>query len=212
MIGMDKKLGLKLGKTAVKIARKSLDHHIMKGKKIKIKDYPGEFDQNRGAFVTLNTFPENELRGCIGYIEPIKPLIEALVENAVNASTRDPRFPNVREKELDHLVVEVSILTPPELIKVDKPKDLVQEVVVGRDGLIAEKGPFNKGLLLPQVPVDQGWDTETFLAHTCWKAGMDFDDWLDPKVKFSSFTAEVYKETKPGGDVVEVPLVPEGDK
>lgn len=205
---VSEKLGLNLGKKAVEIARRVLDSHIGSGKVPEVKDYPREFKAKRGAFVTLNTYPEGELRGCIGYIEPIKPLIEAIVDNAVNASTHDPRFPRVRPKELDRIVVEVSILTPPEHIKVNKPKELLNEVVVGRDGLIAELPPFNKGVLLPQVPVDEGWEVETFLAHTCWKAGLNFDAWLNPKVRFYRFTAEVYKETRPRGDVVGVPLSP----
>ena len=123
-----KKLGPELGKKAVRIARKVLDGYINKGKEPKISDYPKEFDEKRGAFVTLNSFPDHNLRGCIGFIEPIKPLIDTITQNAINASTRDPRFPNVRAKELDHIVVEVSILTPPELIKVDKPKELTKEV------------------------------------------------------------------------------------
>lgn len=199
-------LGLKLGKIAVKIARKVVDGYITSGKVPEIKSYPKEFKEKRGAFVTLNTYPDHKLRGCIGYIEPIKPLIDTIVDNAMNAATRDPRFMPLRPKELDSVVVEVSILTPPEPIKVKKPKDLINEVVIGRDGLIAEMPPFYKGVLLPQVPIEENWDVETFLAHTCWKAGLNFDDWLNPKVKFYRFSAEVYKETSPRGEIVEMPL------
>ena len=200
-----KHYGFELGERAVRIAREVLDTYITTGNIPRIKDYPREFDDKGGAFVTLKTWPSHDLRGCIGYPEPIFPLIKAIVDNAINASTEDPRFPPVKPRELDHIVVEVSLLTPPEEIKFSDPKELPQKIKVGRDGLIVERGGF-RGLLLPQVPVEENWDETTFLEHTCWKAGLPMDCWLRKGTRFYAFQAEVYAEETPRGKVIEIPL------
>jgi len=198
---------LEEGTAAVKAARKVIEAHVQ-GKKIGKLELPKSFDELGGVFVTINTYPDKELRGCIGYPEPIFALKEAIVDSAKSASTRDPRFRAVTPKELDKLVVEVSLLSKPEIIKVAKPKDYLKAVKIGRDGLIVELG-LNRGLLLPQVPVEWKWDVHTFLDHTCMKAGLMADAWLDPLTKLYSFTAQVFDETAPNGKVVELPLIPE---
>jgi uncharacterized protein (TIGR00296 family) len=186
------------GVLAVKLARAAIDRAVMGVKMLEL-ELPDVFDRDSGAFVTLKTHPQHQLRGCIGYPEPYYPLKESLVKGAEGA-TRDPRFPRLREDEVENIVVEVSLLTPPELIKVKSPKDHLKEVVVGRDGLIIEQGMF-KGLLLPQVPVEWGWDAETFLGQTCMKAGLYPDAWLDSASKLYRFTAEVFGEEEPRGRV-----------
>ncbi len=158
--------------------------------------------ENAGAFTTIKRFPSGELRGCIGYPEPIKPLYRAIIETAVLAATDDPRFPPVTEEELPHVTFEVSVLTPPEEIKAP-PEERANHVEVGKHGLIVRFGPYS-GLLLPQVPVEYGWDVETFLAHTCLKAGLPPDCWMREDVKLFRFTAEVYAEVEPGGKVVRI--------
>jgi hypothetical protein len=198
---------LEEGTAAVKAARKVIEAHVQ-GKKVGKLELPKSFDELGGVFVTLNTYPDKELRGCIGYPEPIFALKEAIVDSAKSASTRDPRFRAVTPKELDKLVVEVSLLSKPELVKVAKPKDYLKAVKIGRDGLIVELG-MNRGLLLPQVPVEWKWDVHTFLDHTCMKAGLMADAWLDPVTKIYSFTAQVFDETEPNGKVVELPLTQE---
>ena len=198
---------LEEGTAAVKAARKVIEAHVQ-GKKVGKLEFPKSFDELGGVFVTLNTYPDKELRGCIGYPEPIFALKEAIVDSAKSASTRDPRFRAVTPKELDKLVVEVSLLSKPELVKVAKPKDYLKAVKIGRDGLIVELG-MNRGLLLPQVPVEWKWDVHTFLDHTCMKAGLMADAWLDPVTKIYSFTAQVFDETEPNGKVVELPLTQE---
>ena len=186
------------GALAVRLARASIDHSV-KGIPMPEIDIPEKFLEDSGAFVTLSTYPKHDLRGCIGYPEPYFPLKDALI-NAAQGATRDPRFPKLAESELDRIIVEVSLLSPPEPIKVRNPKELLKIVKVGTHGLIVEQGRF-KGLLLPQVPVEQGWDVETFLAHTCMKAGLFADAWLDPKTKMYSFTGDVFTEDKPRGKV-----------
>ncbi len=163
-------------------------------------DLPDKFDKKMGVFVTLNKYPSEELRGCIGYPEPIYPLKKALTKGAENA-TRDPRFSALKEEELDSVIVEVTLLTKPEEIEVDDPEELPKRIECGKDGLIVQKGR-SKGLLLPQVPVEQGWDEEEFLSHTCMKARLRPNDWRSGGCTISKFQGEIFKETEPYGDIV----------
>lgn len=187
------------GTRAVRIARAVVEAHVRR-QKLPEFDVPEIFKQKGGVFVTLTTYPDDELRGCIGYPEPTLPLIDALKDAAVSACSRDPRFPAVRPEELKRIKVEVSLLTPPVEIKVSSPKDYVNAVKIGQDGLIAQRG-WARGLLLPQVPVEWGWDAEEFLCQTCMKAGMNPDAWLEPGTKLYKFQAEVFSESSPGGEV-----------
>ena len=139
-----------------------------------------------GAFVTLTTH-DDELRGCIGSIAPVAPLFEAVVKNAINAAFRDPRFFPLRPGELDQLKIEISVMGPVERVT------SVDDIVVGRDGLIISRGP-NAGLLLPQVATDYGWDRDTFLRQTCVKAGLPPDAWKSAEAKIEKFAAEVFSE------------------
>lgn len=188
------------GIKSIKIARKTIEHHLKKEKLPKFT-MPEHFKKNSGVFVTLNRYPEHTLRGCIGYPEPIMPLKQALVETAISAATHDPRFPPVSLAELNKIVIEVSILTPPKLIKANKPSDYPGKIKVGRDGLIIEKG-LARGLLLPQVAVEWEWDTREFLSQTCVKAGLYPDSWFEGDTKIFKFSAEIFTETKPKGKVV----------
>ncbi|RLF35852.1 MAG: TIGR00296 family protein, partial [Thermoplasmata archaeon] len=188
------------GKKAVSFAREVIEEYV-KNKTVPEIELPGVFNEKHGAFVTIHTYPEYELRGCIGVPLPVMPLKEAIVEGATSA-TRDPRFPPLSPDELDNIVVEVTVLTEPELIRVDKPSDYLSEIEIGRDGLIVEQG-FFKGLLLPQVPVEQGWDKEEFLSHTCMKAGLMPDAWFDKNTKIYRFSGQVFTETKPRGEIKE---------
>ncbi len=135
------------------------------------------------AFVTLKK--HGQLRGCIGHIIGSIPLNQCVQQVALSAALEDPRFNRVVPSELPELQFEISVLTPVEIIK-----DL-ESITVGRDGLIMESG-YHRGVLLPQVPIEQGWDRQTFLQHTCRKAGMHTDCWKDEKVKVSRFQALVF--------------------
>ena len=198
---------LEEGTLAVSVARRVVEGWVQGNKKEfkPPRDLPESFQRDSGVFVTLNTFPEKELRGCIGYPEPVMPLIDAIVDSARSASTRDPRFPPVTAKELDRIVVEVSLLTPPELIHVKSPKEYLEVIKIGRDGLIADNGIL-RGLLLPQVPIEWKWTVHEFLDHTCNKAGLPMDAWTDPETKMYRFTAEIFDEVKPRGEIVARPL------
>ncbi len=194
------------GAIAVQSARSIVDS-IITGRGLPELELPPSFDEKGGIFTTLSTFPEGALRGCIGIPEPVMPLRDALVESAVSAATRDPRFPAVTSNELDRITVEVTLLTPPEPVGASSPEELLEMVRIGEHGLIAQRFG-RRGLLLPQVPVEQGWDTKEFLEHTCWKAGLPMDSWKDPDTSFLWFTGQVFKETEPRGDVRPKPLAP----
>jgi uncharacterized protein (TIGR00296 family) len=155
-----------------------------------------------GVFVTLNTFRNGAkmLRGCIGLPYPTTPLVQAVIEAAVSAATQDPRFPPVAQEELDRIVFEVSVLTPPEHVKADKPTDYPQKIKVGQDGLIIENG-YHKGLLLPQVPVEWNWNEEELLCQTAIKAGLSPDSWLLNDTKIYKFQAIIFEEDSPKGNV-----------
>jgi uncharacterized protein len=186
------------GERAVRIARQTIEAEAKDEEPGQI-NAPGTFREKRGAFVTIHTYPEHGLRGCIGYPEPVFSLGKALVK-AAQGACHDPRFPYLHSNELDRIVVEVSILTPPEEIKATDRKSLPSNVEVGKDGLIMEMG-YCRGLLLPQVATEWDWDSETFLAETCVKAGLTPDCWLDKKAKVYKFQAEVFTEDEPRGKI-----------
>ncbi|RLJ08490.1 MAG: TIGR00296 family protein [Candidatus Aenigmatarchaeota archaeon] len=193
-------MSLKEGKALVRAAREVIEKWVRKRERFLPEKYPETWNEKRGVFVTIHSYPDNNLRGCIGYPEPVMPLIKALVESAIQA-TQDPRFPELKENELDNIVVEVSVLTKPELIKVENPKEYPERIETGKDGLIVRKG-FYSGLLLPQVATEHGMNEEEFLSHTCMKAGLTPDAWLDPETKVYKFQAEIFKEAEPKGEVV----------
>jgi uncharacterized protein (TIGR00296 family) len=192
------------GIRAVKAARSIIDAHVH-GRGPPSIDLPESFGSPGGVFTTIKTHPEDALRGCIGIPEPIMSTKDALVRSAMSAATEDPRFPRLSPGELGEVLVEVTLLSPPEYIQVDRPEDLLDMVNIGVHGLIAIRGGL-RGLLLPQVPVEQGWDTEEFLRHTCWKAGLPMEAWKDGATRFQWFTGQVFSEVEPRGDVAPKPL------
>lgn len=191
------------GKQAVQFAR-LIAEQTVRQKKTPVLEVGGIFSEKQGVFVTLHTYPDHDLRGCIGIPLPIMSLREALIE-AARSATRDPRFPPLEEQELDHIVVEVTILTKPTLMNAKQPREYLSQIEIGRDGLIVEQG-FNKGLLLPQVPVEQGWEKEEFLSHTCMKAGLLPDAWFEHHTKIFKFSGQIFTEVTPRGEIKEKKL------
>jgi hypothetical protein len=194
-------LSLDEGTIAVKTARKVIVDYLKTNKVPKV-DLPASLNEPGGVFVTLKTM--GNLRGCIGYPYPDLPLGRALVDAAVQASTQDPRFPRVTSPEMGHIVIEVTLLSEPELLGVS-PTDRPKAIKIGRDGLIVEEGPY-KGLLLPQVPVEQRWGPEEFLEGACMKAGLMPDAWADDRTKVYTFTGQIFAEKEPRGAIVEVQI------
>ncbi len=196
------------GEFLIRLARKSISTLLSKGEKTPVpSNTPEKLLHKCGVFVTLNTVRDGaeELRGCIGYPEPILPLAEATIDSAANSATQDPRFPPVSMQELENVIVEVSVLTPPEPISAKDPREFAKKVEVGKDGLIVERGLF-KGLLLPQVPIEWGWDAEEFLANCCMKAGLYPDAWLIGGTRIYKFQAIIFKERTPNGEIERVKL------
>ena len=184
----------------VKTARKAVTEFLSNGNKIKLEsDIEEKFSFNSGVFVTLNN-PDG-LRGCIGFPMPEKKLSHAIVDGAIAAATEDPRFPSVKTNELNDIVFEVTVLTPPVEIDVSDPMEYLEKIKVGRDGLIIRHF-FSSGLLLPQVPVEYGWNVEEFLQHTCEKAGLARDTWKKESVKIEKFEGIIFKEETPNGVLV----------
>ncbi len=187
------------GEYAVNLARKAIESAV-KDESMPETDLPEKFEKKMGAFVTINKYPSEQLRGCIGYPEPRYPLKDSIIKGAQNA-TRDPRFSRLKEEELDSVIVEVSLLTPPEDVEYEKPDEVPKKIACGKHGLIVSKGE-RRGLLLPQVPVDQDWNEEEFLDHTCRKAGLRPTEWKEGNCQIEMFEGVIFKEEEPYGDVV----------
>lgn len=181
----------KAGNYLVDLAKETVKYFLDTGKTlVRPTDYPIELDEELGVFVTLNK--NNNLRGCIGYPEPIKPAIDATMDVAISAAFNDPRFPEVSPDEFDKLDFEVTVLTKPEIIIVSHYDQYFDEIEIGRDGLIIQKG-FAKGLLLPQVATENGFTKENFLEHTCMKAGISADSWMDESCDVYKFQGQIFK-------------------
>jgi uncharacterized protein len=188
------------GAELVRLARTAVEKYLQESTIIKSER---DTQEKAGVFVTLNyvtTTKKEYLRGCIGFPLPERTLYQGVIEAAIAAATEDPRFPPLDIQELDNILFEISVLTPPERITVS-PADYGKEIEIGRDGLILQ-WRFGSGLLLPQVPVELKWDVEQYLANICYKAGAPPDVWLDPSSKLYKFQAAVFKEVEPKGEVI----------
>ena len=180
------------GNFLLKLAREAIKTYLKDRKIIGVPaNTPASLKEHVGTFVTIHR--NKELRGCIGYPEPIKSLVNAVIEVAISSATADPRFPPMTLDELDKVEIEVSVLTKPELIQVESPKDYLKEIRIGVDGLIVEKGLY-RGLLLPQVATEWCWSVEEFLCNTCMKAGLPPDCWLSEDVKIYRFNTQIFQE------------------
>jgi uncharacterized protein (TIGR00296 family) len=201
-------LSLQEGEFLIHLARKAVKTYLETRKTVEApENTPEKLFEHCGVFVTINSLKsgEKKLRGCIGYPYPTSPLVEAVIDSAINAATQDPRFYPLSLSELDKVVFEVSVLTPPETVEVKNPKEYLTKIKVGEDGLIVEKGAF-KGLLLPQVPVEWEWCEEEFLCQCCVKAGLPPDSWLTKGAKIYKFQAIIFEEETPQGEVKRLQL------
>jgi len=184
-VGVDLGLSAEEKRQLLKIARDTIESIARGENPPEVKITSDRLKEKRGAFVTINK--KGMLRGCIGYIHALKPLAETIQEMAEAAAFRDPRFLPVAAEELPDLDIEISVLTP--LERIDDP----EKIEVGKHGILIRKGP-NQGLLLPQVAVEYGWDRETFLEHTCQKAGLPGDAWREEDAEIWIFSADVFGE------------------
>ena len=189
------------GRYLVNLARKAIEVYFDTKKVMeRPDDYPSMFEEKRGVFVTLNTYPDKRLRGCIGYPLAYEPLIDAVISSAISAAFSDPRFVPLSKDELSRVTVEVTVLSP--MILLDKHKDYNRQIKIGRDGLFIVCGA-NSGLLLPQVPVEWNWDTDEFLKEICIKAGLSENCYLSENCDLHRFSGQIFEEVTPRGDVVE---------
>ena len=166
----------------LRLAHESISS-ALENREIPLEISTPHFAEHRGAFTSL--YLRGELRGCVGYVLPSSPLYRAVAETARAAAFEDKRFPPVNKEEASHLEIELSILSPPQSLR-------AEEIEVGRHGLLIT-WHGRRGLLLPQVPIEHGWDRTTFLRQTCRKAGLPPDAW-QKGATIEAFTAEVFGE------------------
>jgi AmmeMemoRadiSam system protein A len=169
------------------VARKTIVEYITNGRMPEFRSDNPKLKQKCGAFVTLHE-KNGALRGCIGYVEPIKPLLQTVMDMAVACSTRDPRFHPVTSDELPKLDLEISVLSP-----LEEVGDM-ENICIGQHGLLVKKG-YSSGLLLPQVATEFGWNRLQFLKETCRKAGLPGDAWKHPDTKLYMFSAQVFGDS-----------------
>ena len=177
------------GRLLIKLARESISSYFLqKEPDISIVK---QFSDKQGVFVTL--YKNKQLRGCIGFSEPVFPLFEAIIKSARSAAFEDPRFPPLQKEELKHIKIEISVLTVPSLIEVKKSDDYLKKIKIGKDGLII-RSSLGSGLLLPQVATEYNWDVKEFLGHLCEKAWLKQDAWKDINNQIYKFQAQIFKE------------------
>ena len=172
--------------TLLDIAKKAIVAKVNNKDIPKLTGDSETLQEKRGAFVTLKK--RGQLRGCIGYIKPVKALGETVQEMAIAAAFHDPRFPSLTPDEVRDLTFEISVLS---LLK--RIKD-INEIEVGKHGLYIVRG-YKSGLLLPQVAVEYKWDRETFLKETCCKAGLPMQAWMDKETEIHIFSADYFGDT-----------------
>jgi hypothetical protein len=211
---MSKLLTLEDGIMLTRFARRTIEGHILHNEKVPFPKSPSEaLTEHRGVFVTLKKQHQRnkqkwELRGCIGHLQPEPDshhqsisLLEATRQAALSSALEDPRFPPVRPDELGSILVETSVLTvPQEMLTADRTK-VSDQIAIGQDGLIIQGKGWHRGLLLPQVAPEQGWNAEDFLQGCCQKAGLPPSCYLDSSVTILKFQAQIFAESAPNGEI-----------
>ena len=179
------------GTALVGLARRAVSDHLLGRQTVPDDALKSRFSFRAGVFVTLNS--GGSLRGCIGFVAPRKRLYGALVEAAVAAATRDPRFLPVQSGQLGRIKFEVTVLSEPQKMAVSNPNQYLSGIRIGMDGLLIRRNS-SSGLLLPQVPAEYGWSPQEFLEHACEKAGLPRDSWRDESTEVLRFGGTVFRE------------------
>lgn len=174
--------------TLLKLARQTIEKKLFGKSSIELEIKDPVLKQTAGAFVTLHK--NGLLRGCIGNIIGIMPLEETISEMAIASAFKDPRFPSLSPKEYQEIEIEITILSP-------LTTATVNDVEIGKHGVVISRG-HHKGLLLPQVATEYNMDRETFLSHTCLKAGLPKEAWKEEGTKIEIFTGIVFSEKELG--------------
>jgi hypothetical protein len=196
-----RKLSIQEGDFLVKLAREAIEYYLKQHKYLTSpQDYPPILNEERGIFVTLESYPSNNLRGCIGYPLGEGPLISSTIDAAVSSAFSDPRFEPLTPRELNLITIEITVLSQPEIMSLNQ--NYIVQFEIGEHGLLVRSGS-RSGILLPQVPVEQKWDKETFLRHICLKAGLAPDCYKNKYCQFFKFFGQIFKESNPEGEVKE---------
>jgi AmmeMemoRadiSam system protein A len=182
---MEKELTAQEKQTLLKLARDTITQYVTEGKKPPLPEATGMLKEPCGCFVTIHE--HGQLRGCIGNMIGRGPLVELVQEMAIASATQDPRFHSLSKEELSEIDVEISVLSPMRRITD------VNEIEVGKHGILMSRG-ICQGVLLPQVATEYKWDRQTFIEHTCLKAGLPTDAWKDPETNIEIFSAQVFGE------------------
>lgn len=190
------------GEKLVKIARKVVEDELFDKKHDIPKWFTKGFQENRGVFTTIRTSPESELRGCTGFPLPTQSLWKALIKSALQTAFNDNRFSPLSIHELEMVTFEVTILTTPERLIVKSPEEYINTIEIGKDGILIRLGGYS-GILLPQVPLKEKWDAETFLNAVCYKAHLPVDSWRNLKTEVLRFQGKTFGEKYPRGEIVE---------
>jgi uncharacterized protein (TIGR00296 family) len=201
-------LELTEGRLLIKIARDVVAEICNGNYEVEIpRRIPEKLKKKMGAFITLNQFYEKENFVeeivCVGYPVPLKPVIKIVVDSAINAAIRAKALNKLNAHLLNNVTFDLHILTPLRLINVDKVADYPKMLNIGLDGLFIEFY-FYKSILLPQIPVENGWDEVDFLCQGCLLAGLPMDSWLRKDIKIYKFQTQLFKELEPGGTVVKI--------
>ena len=193
------------GNRLVKAARYSIELFLRSPNfnRAHVEDAVRGLDAKEGVFVTIEHYPTMELRGCIGFPNPVGPLNSSVVDAAIAAATEDPRFVPVSHMELEDIIIEVSILSKMEPINGSTPEGIKRKIKISRDGLFLEYGYYS-GLLLPIVAVQERWNAEEFLENLCLKAGLAKHMWRQNGIQLYKFTTQIFREKEPSGAVEEV--------
>jgi AmmeMemoRadiSam system protein A len=185
---LDAPLTEKQQEILIKLARETIELYLKNGERIQFEPQDERLKVKQGAFVTLRK--QGNLRGCIGHIVPMEPLSDTIIDIAIASATEDPRFRRVTPDEMKDIDIEISVLSIPRRVK------SADEIEMGKHGVIVGRG-MRKGVFLPQVADETGWDKVTFLQHLCAdKAGLPKDAWKDKDTEIDIFTAQVFEEKK----------------
>ncbi|NIQ96846.1 MAG: AmmeMemoRadiSam system protein A [Desulfuromonadales bacterium] len=182
---MDNELSNKEKAVLLQIARTAIETYVREGEQYNEPREEKNLNVRSGCFVTIKK--DGELRGCIGNFQSELPLFKEVAEMAVASATKDPRFYSFKEGDLEDFALEISVLSP--LHKIEE----IEEIEIEKHGIYLEKG-YYRGVLLPQVAVEYGWDRETFLKQTCIKAGLPTDAWQSDDAEIYVFSAQVFTE------------------
>lgn len=182
---MEHELSMKEKAILLQMARKAIETYVRHGEKYNEPREERTLNVRSGCFVTITN--AGQLRGCIGNFQSELPLFKEVVEMAIASATKDPRFYSFKEKDLDDFSLEISVLSP-----LQKIED-IEEIEIGTHGIYLEKA-YYRGVLLPQVAVEHGWDRENFLKQTCTKAGLPTDAWQADDAEIYVFSAQVFSD------------------